>query len=58
MFGQRFAKGVGAFITKSSYLSSLDDLLFHGSLASMLFTLVWMAEGFQVGRQFEQTKDQ
>jgi len=57
MFGQRFAKGVGALITKSSYLSNLDDLLFRGSLVSILMTVVWMGEGYQVGQQFEKSKD-
>jgi ATP/ADP translocase len=53
MFGQRGAKGLGAWITKLDILSDLDDLLFRGTLISILFTFVWMYEAYVTGQQYE-----
>jgi ATP/ADP translocase len=53
IFGQRGAKALGAWITKLDMLSELDDLLFGGTLISILFTFIWMYNSYETGQQYE-----
>jgi len=53
MFGQRTAKGVGAFITNLSFLEDLNSLMFGGTLISIGFNLLWVFAAYQTGHRYE-----
>jgi len=57
MFGQRMAKGVGAFIINLSFLRDLDSLLFGGTLISMLLTIFWMFAAYRTGQRYEEVQE-
>ena len=56
MFGQRLAKGVGAYATRLPIMQTTDDLLCNGTIANLMVLVLWIGCAYYSGRRFERTQ--